>query len=172
MPVEADRHTVGIILLTREAREVDSSLFTVRMSILALFGMALGLTVLLSWYLSLTIATPILRLTGVAAMMREGQGRTGSVPPRLMARRDEVGALATALAESAEALWARMDAIERFAADVAHEIKNPLSSIRSAIETLQPHRGPGATRAAPDDYRPGCHADGQADHRRIRRLPT
>ena len=137
VPVEADRHTVGIILLTREAREVDSSLFTVRMSILALFGMALGLTVLLSWYLSLTIATPILRLTGVAAMMREGQGRTGSVPPRLMARRDEVGALATALAESAEALWARMDAIERFAADVAHEIKNPLSSIRSAIETLR-----------------------------------
>jgi two-component system sensor histidine kinase ChvG len=135
-PVERDRHTVGIILLTREAQEVDASLFTVRMSILALFGMALGLTVLLSWYLSLTIASPILRLAGVAANMREGQGRTGTVPARLLARRDEVGALATALADSAEALWARMDAIERFAADVAHEIKNPLSSIRSAIETL------------------------------------
>ena len=114
-----------------------TSLFTVRMSILALFGLALGLTVLLSWYLSLTIARPILRLAGVAAEMREGHGRAGSVPVPLLRRHDEVGALATALADSAEALWTRMDAIEQFAADVAHEIKNPLSSIRSAIETLR-----------------------------------
>jgi two-component system sensor histidine kinase ChvG len=59
------------------------------------------------------------------------------VPPNLLERRDEIGELAGALSESARALWARMDAIERFAADVAHEIKNPLSSIRSAIETLR-----------------------------------
>ena len=137
VPVERDRHTVGIVLLTREAREVDASLFTVRMSILALFGLALVLTVLLSWYLSLTIARPILRLAIAAAGMREGQGRTGSVPESLLVRRDEVGLLATALADSATALWQRMDATERFAADVAHEIKNPLSSIRSAIETLR-----------------------------------
>ena len=137
VPVVRDDHTVGIILLTREAREVDASLFTVRMSILALFGLALALTVLLSWYLSLTIARPILQLASAAAEMREGEGRTGSVPRRLLQRRDEVGALAVALADSAAALWHRMDAIERFAADVAHEIKNPLSSIRSAIETLR-----------------------------------
>jgi two-component system sensor histidine kinase ChvG len=137
VPVERDKRTVGIILLTREAREVDTSLLTVRISILALFGLALALTVLLSWYLSLTIARPILRLAGAAADMREGQGRTGSVPLALLSRRDEVGVLATALEDSASALWARMDAIERFAADVAHEIKNPLSSIRSAIETLR-----------------------------------
>ncbi|HEX2942735.1 MAG TPA: stimulus-sensing domain-containing protein [Rhodopila sp.] len=136
VPVERDKHTVGIISLTREAREVDQSLFTVRMSILALFGMALGITVLLSWYLSLTIARPILRLAEAAADMREGSGRSGSVPPALLMRRDEVGALASALADSSAALWERMDATERFAADVAHEIKNPLSSIRSAIETL------------------------------------
>ena len=102
-----------------------------------MFLLALGLTVLLSWYLSTTIARPILRLAGVAREMREGQGRAGSVPAALLARRDEIGALASALSDSAEALWARMDAIERFAADVAHEIKNPLSSIRSAIETLR-----------------------------------
>ena len=59
------------------------------------------------------------------------------MPAPLLARRDEVGALATALSDSAHALFARMDAIEKFAADVAHEIKNPLSSIRSAIETLR-----------------------------------
>jgi two-component system sensor histidine kinase ChvG len=136
-PVERDGHTVGIVLLTREAREVDASLFAVRMSILALLGLALGLTVLLSWYLSLTIARPIQRLTGAAAAMREGQGRSGSVPKALLARRDEIGALAAALSDSATALWARMDEIEHFAADVAHEIKNPLTSIQSAIETLR-----------------------------------
>jgi len=125
------------VLLTREAREVDASVFAVRISILELFGLALALTVLLSWYMSRTIARPILRLAEAAREMREGQGRSGSVPPSLLVRRDEVGALASALSDSAEALWARMDAIERFAADVAHEIKNPLSSIRSAIETLR-----------------------------------
>ena len=136
-PVLRNRHTVGIVLLTREAREVDNSLFTVRMSILGLFGLALVLTVGLSWYLSLTIARPILRLARAAHDMREGQGRSGTVPAGLMRRTDEVGELAYALKSSSTALWARMDATERFAADVAHEIKNPLSSIRSAIETLR-----------------------------------
>ena len=135
-PVTRNRHPVGIVLLTREAREVDDSVFTVRMSILGLFALALVLTVALSWYLSLTIARPILRLAGAAHGMREGQGRSGAVPPALLNRTDEVGELAHALSESSTALWARMDATERFAADVAHEIKNPLSSIRSAIETL------------------------------------
>jgi len=136
-PVMRGRTTVGIVLLTREAREVDDSLLTVRMSILGLFALALVLTVALSWYLSLTIARPILRLAGAAREMREGRGRSGTVPQAILARTDEVGELAQALTESASALWARMDATERFAADVAHEIKNPLSSIRSAIETLR-----------------------------------
>ena len=136
-PVLRNRHTVGIILLTREARGVDNSLFVVRMSILGLFALALVLTVALSWYLSLTIARPILRLARAAHDMREGQGRSGAVPNTLLGRKDEVGQLAHALTESAAALWTRMDATERFAADVAHEIKNPLSSIRSAIETLR-----------------------------------
>ena len=135
-PVERDKRTVGIVLLTREAREVEESLLAIRLSIVALFGLALALTVLLSWYLSLTIARPILRLADAASDMREGKGRTGSVSASLLARRDEVGALANAVSDSAAALWARMDATERFAADVAHELKNPLSSIRSAIETL------------------------------------
>ena len=135
-PVERDKRTVGIVLLTREAQEVEESLLSIRLSIIALFGLALALTVLLSWYLSLTIARPILRLADAAGNMREGKGRTGSVPLPLLARRDEVGELANAVSDSASALWARMDATERFAADVAHELKNPLSSIRSAIETL------------------------------------
>ena len=136
-PVQRDRHNVGIVLLTRDAREVDNSLFAVRLSILGLFGLALVLTVIVSWYLSLTIARPILRLAQAAYAMRAGHGRTGTVPAPLLARRDEIGELGQALNASAAALWQRMDAIERFAADVAHEIKNPLSSIRSAIETLK-----------------------------------
>ncbi|GBQ60157.1 two component sensor histidine kinase ChvG [Komagataeibacter swingsii DSM 16373] len=136
-PVMHDgRTTVGIIQLTREARDVDRSLFAVRSSILSLFLMALALTILLSWYLSLTIARPLLRLAASAHTMRESSNRTDMVPERLLARRDEIGEVARALQDSASALWARMDAIERFAADVSHEIKNPLSSIRSAIESL------------------------------------
>ena len=136
-PVERDRHNVGIVLLTRDAREVDDSLFAVRSSILGLFALALLLTVLLSWYLSLTIAGPILRLAEAAHAMRGGHGRAREVPLPILRRRDEIGELAVALSASATALWTRMDAIERFAADVAHEIKNPLSSIRSAIDTLR-----------------------------------
>ena len=145
-PVIRNRHSVGIVLLTREAREVDDSLLAVRLSILGLFTLALALTVLLSWYLSLTIARPILRLAVAAEQMREGSGRSGEMPAGLLTRRDEIGTLAHALSESARALWARMDAIERFAADVAHEIKNPLSSIRSAIETLRRVEDPDKQR--------------------------
>ena len=68
---------------------------------------------------------------------------TGAVPASLRRRTDEIGALAVALDDSARALWARMDAIERFAADVSHEIKNPLSSMASAIETLDRIGDPG-----------------------------
>ncbi|MGH7103112.1 MAG: stimulus-sensing domain-containing protein [Acetobacteraceae bacterium] len=135
-PVTRSAKLIGIVLLTREAAQVVTSLFAVRMSILGLFALALALTVLMSIYLSHTIAHPILNWALAAERMREGQGRTGAVPEVLKARRDEIGMLAEALAESSTALWSRLDAIERFAADVAHEIKNPLSSIRSAIETM------------------------------------
>jgi two-component system, OmpR family, sensor histidine kinase ChvG len=135
-PIQRANTTMGVVLLTRDASAVDRSVFEVRVSILGLFTLALVITVLLSIYLSRTIATPILRLANAAARMREGRSRTEPIPERLAERTDEIGTLARALDGSAKALWARMDAIEHFAADVAHEIKNPLSSIRSAIETL------------------------------------
>jgi len=131
------RHVIGIVLVTREARAVDEALFQVRMTILATFGIALALTVALSFYLATTIARPLVRLARAAERIREGRGRRSTVPLSLKTRGDEIGELALALEESARALWARMDAIERFAADVAHEIKNPLTSIRSATETLR-----------------------------------
>ena len=135
-PVNSGQQNVGTVLLTSEANQVDRAVFAVRISILGLLALALALTVLVSVYLAGTIANPILRLAGAAALMREGRVRTGALPEKITERNDEIGALARALDGSAKALWARMDAIERFAADVAHEIKNPLSSIRSAVETL------------------------------------
>ncbi|MDP3342082.1 stimulus-sensing domain-containing protein [Frigidibacter sp.] len=136
-PARSGAASVGIVLLTREAREVDARLLDIRVSVLALFSLALILTVLLSLYLSRTIATPILQLASAAAAMREGEGRGGSVPPPLLRREDEIGVLARDLQTAARALWARIDANERFAADVAHELRNPLTSVRSAIETLR-----------------------------------
>ncbi|NKE45090.1 histidine kinase [Roseomonas frigidaquae] len=136
-PARRGAATVGIVLLTREAREVDARLLDIRVSVLALFLLALVLTVLLSMYLSRTLATPILQLAKAAAAMREGEGRGGSVPAPLLRREDEIGVLARDLQTAARALWARIDANERFAADVAHELRNPLTSVRSAIETLR-----------------------------------
>ncbi|WP_203075064.1 stimulus-sensing domain-containing protein [Falsiroseomonas ponticola] len=136
-PARRGAASVGIVLLTREAREVDARLLDIRVSVLALFSTALVLTVLLSTYLNRTLATPILQLARAAAAMREGEGRGGSVPKPLLDRPDEIGVLARDLQTAARALWARIDANERFAADVAHELRNPLTSVRSAIETLR-----------------------------------
>ena len=136
-PARRGAQAVGIMLLTREAREVDARLFEIRASVLGLFVLALFLTVGVSLYLARTLANPILQLAGAAAEMREGKGRSGSVPERLLGRQDEIGILARDLQAAARALWARIDANERFAADVAHELKNPLTSVRSALETLR-----------------------------------
>ncbi|PHK94767.1 histidine kinase [Pseudoroseomonas rhizosphaerae] len=136
-PARRGSQSVGIVLLTREARQVDQRLLEIRSSVLGLFLLALVLTVAASFFLARTIASPILALAGAAAAMRQGKGRAGSVPPALLRRDDEIGILARDLQSSATALWARIDQNERFAADVAHELRNPLTSVRSAIETLR-----------------------------------
>ena len=136
-PARRGNQSVGIVLLTREAREVDQRLFEIRASVLGIFAIALVLTVLLSLYLAQTLANPIMQLAGAAAAMRQGEGRGGSVPAAVLAREDEIGILARDLQAAARALWARIDTNERFAADVAHELRNPLTSVRSAIETLR-----------------------------------
>jgi two-component system sensor histidine kinase ChvG len=136
-PARRGNQSVGIVLLTREAREVDRRLFEIRASVLGIFGVALALTVALSFYLAQTLASPIMQLAGSAAAMRQGEGRSGSVPATLLRREDEIGILARDLQSAARALWARIDTNERFAADVAHELRNPLTSVRSAIETLR-----------------------------------
>ncbi|CAA9217695.1 MAG: Sensor histidine kinase ChvG [uncultured Acetobacteraceae bacterium] len=145
-PARRGNQPVGIVLLTREAREVDQRLFEIRTSVLGIFAVALVLTVLLSFYLAQTLASPIMQLAGSAAAMRQGEGRTGSVPLSLLSREDEIGILARDLQRAARDLWARIDTNERFAADVAHELRNPLTSVRSAIETLRRIENPEQQR--------------------------
>ena len=90
---------------------------------------------LLSLILAGTIARPIRRLAAAAERIRSGHGRPVAVPD-FGNRRDEIGDLAIALKDMTDALYGRMDAIESFAADVAHELRNPLTSLRSAVETM------------------------------------
>jgi len=106
---------------------------TVRFELLRIFGVALLVTILLSVYLASAIARPIRRL---AEASERAQGRGARIEiPDLTQRGDEIGDLSRSLREMTNALWLRMSAIESFASDVAHEIKNPLSSLRSAVET-------------------------------------
>lgn len=134
MPVQRYQSVVGALVLTKGSETIDAAVLKVRLDVLKWFLVALGVTVLLSLYLAQTIARPILRLAAAAERVRRDRHRRHRIPD-FRWRGDEIGELAAALREMTEALWQRMDAIERFAADVTHEIKNPLSSLRSAVET-------------------------------------
>ncbi|TAN46231.1 MAG: HAMP domain-containing protein [Rhodospirillales bacterium] len=135
VPVQRLKQVVGALMLMQGGEEMEQSLLQVRLNILKMTALALLVTVLLSLYLAGTIARPIRRLALAAERVRRGHGRRHDIP-RFPGRRDEISELAHSLADMTEALWARMDAIESFAADVAHEIKNPLTSLRSAVETI------------------------------------
>jgi two-component system sensor histidine kinase ChvG len=135
IPVQRFKRVVGALMLTVEAGDIEMQVAYVRIAILKVFGLALLVMLLLSAYLAGTIARPVRRLAEAA----EGATRRGAgsaVIPDFTARRDEIGDLSGALRDMTSALYERLDAIEAFAADVAHEIKNPLSSIRSAVESL------------------------------------
>jgi two-component system, OmpR family, sensor histidine kinase ChvG len=136
VPVQRYKKVLGAVYISRSGAAVDEAVREFRMDILRLFAVTLGVTVLLSLYLAGTIARPIRRLAQAADEVRHGRGREVSIPD-FSRRRDEVGDLSASLREMTAAIWNRMDAIERFAADVAHEIKNPLTSMRSAVETVQ-----------------------------------
>jgi two-component system sensor histidine kinase ChvG len=135
MPVQRYRQVLGALMLTKGGSEIEAAVRDRRLDILVVFAVALGVTVLLSIYLAGTIARPLHRLAEAADRVRRAKGRQVEIPD-LSKRRDEIGDLSLALTEMTEALWDRLDAIERFAADVAHEIKNPLTSVRSAVETV------------------------------------
>ncbi len=134
VPVQRYKQVLGGLLVTKDSKGIDDALYETRLDILQVFAVALGLTVLLSIYLAGTIARPLRRLAAAAEQVRHDHSRRHRIPD-MAGRGDEIGELAATLNDMTEALWQRMDAIERFAADVAHEIKNPLTSLRSAVET-------------------------------------
>ena len=135
VPVQRYRQVVGALMLSHGSGEVERAMRAIRIDILQVFGVALAVTILLSVYLAATIARPLKRLAAAAERVRAGSGRHTAIPD-FAGRRDEIGDLGRDLRAMTEALWQRMDAIERFAADVSHEIKNPLTSLRSAVETV------------------------------------
>ncbi|PWC55030.1 stimulus-sensing domain-containing protein [Azospirillum sp. TSO22-1] len=142
IPIQRYKQVLGTVMLSRGGAEIDEAIRSVRFDILRVFAIALAVTVLLSVYLAGTIARPIRRLARAADRVRTGHGRQVEIPD-FTGRGDEIGDLSGTLRDMTAALWARMDAIERFAADVAHEIKNPLTSLRSAVETVSRVNDPG-----------------------------
>lgn len=134
VPVQRVRAVLGAVLVTRDGINIEGNIQSVREEILKVFAIALAVTIVLSLYLAGTITRPIRRLALAAERMRASRGRQIEIPD-MTRRADEIGELSGALRAMTDALWARMDAIERFAADVSHEIKNPLTSLRSAVET-------------------------------------
>jgi len=133
IPIQRYKQVLGAVMLSTGSGEIEEELRTVRLELMRIFGIALLVTVLLSFYLAGTIARPIRRL---AAAAERARGRRARIEiPDFTGRGDEIGDLSGSLREMTDALWQRMSAIESFAADVAHEIKNPLSSLRSAVET-------------------------------------
>jgi len=134
VPVQRYKEVLGVVLLTLGDTQIEKALRSVRYDILKVFAATLAVTVLLSIYLAGTIARPIRRLARGADRVRHAHGRPPAIPD-LGRRRDEIGDLGKSLAAMTETLWKRLNANERFAADVAHEIKNPLTSLRSAVET-------------------------------------
>lgn len=133
-PVQKFSQVLGVVLLTREAREIEEAMNQLRFEVLTLFSAALAITIFLSLYLAGIIGRPLKKLALAAEAVRSGKGREIDIPD-LTHRHDEIGELSESLRDMTQALWDRMDTIERFAADVAHEIKNPLTSLRSAVET-------------------------------------
>lgn len=134
-PIQNVKHVMGVVLLVRDGKGVQNSINEVRVDVFRVFLGSLGITVMLSIYLSGLISRPLQKLANAAEAVRTGKGRKIEIPD-MSGRRDEIGELSIVLRDMTQALWDRMDTIERFAADVAHEIKNPLTSMRSAIETV------------------------------------
>jgi two-component system, OmpR family, sensor histidine kinase ChvG len=133
VPVQRYKQVLGALLLTRDNRAIAASLREVRYDMMVIAAAALGITVLLSLYLAGTITQPIVRLARAADEVRLARESRPEIPD-LGKRGDEIGDLNDALRSMTDALWQRLNTIESFAADVAHELKNPLTSLRSAIE--------------------------------------
>ena len=147
-PVEHGKRILGAVMMSRSDKDIDRAIYAVRINILKIFLMTIGITILLSVYLARAIARPLRQLAQAAEGLRRGQALQAGVTgianllrdeaiPDMTARHDEIGDLSGALRDLTSALAKRIGDIENFAADVAHELKNPLTSLRSAVETVE-----------------------------------
>jgi two-component system sensor histidine kinase ChvG len=135
VPVQRFRAVLGVLLLSTQAGDIDKIVHAERLAIMRVAGVAGLVNIALSLLLSSTIANPLRRLAAAAVRVRRGAKEREEIPD-FSARQDEIGNLSIALRQMTGALYDRIDAIESFAADVSHELKNPLTSLRSAVETL------------------------------------
>jgi two-component system sensor histidine kinase ChvG len=164
VPVQRFRAVLGSLLLSTESGDIDAIVRAERIAIMRVFLVASAVTVLLSILLASTIAGPVRRLAAAAERVRRGVRHRRAEIPDLGNRKDEIGHLARVLSEMTNALYRRMEAVESFAADVSHELKNPLTSLRSAVETLP--------LARTDEQRDRLLAVIKHDVRRLDRLIT
>ncbi|MCC6926034.1 stimulus-sensing domain-containing protein [Novosphingobium sp.] len=156
-------NTGEVLLLTRNAPDITQAVRDARQTLAIVLAVTFLISIQLSLFLARTIVQPLRALVRAAVRVRLGRDRAVEVP-RLPERRDEIGLLARALSDMSGALRQRIDAVEHFAADVAHEIKNPLASLRSALESLE--------KVKDDDLRKELTAIAAHDVKRIDRLVT
>ncbi|HEV7256443.1 MAG TPA: sensor histidine kinase [Bosea sp. (in: a-proteobacteria)] len=161
VPVQRFRAVKGALLLSTQGGDIDAVIASERYAIFQVFAVAAAVMIVLSVLLAGTIAEPIRKLADAAQRVRRGVKSREQIPD-FASRHDEIGHLSGSLRDMTKALYSRIEAIESFAADVAHELKNPLTSLRSAVETLP--------RAKSDESRGRLLAVIQHDVRRLDRL--
>ncbi|KQK28609.1 histidine kinase [Bosea thiooxidans] len=161
VPVQRFRTVKGALLLSTQGGDIDAVIAAERFAIFQVFAVAAGVMIVLSVLLAGTIAEPIRKLADAAQRVRRGVKSREQIPD-FSSRHDEIGHLSGTLRDMTKALYSRIEAIESFAADVAHELKNPLTSLRSAVETLP--------RAKSDESRGRLLSVIQHDVRRLDRL--
>jgi two-component system sensor histidine kinase ChvG len=135
VPVQRFRSVRGALLLSTMGGDIDAIIVAERWGIIRIFLVSAGVMLLISLFFTNTITEPMRRLAEAADRVRRGVMSRQEIPD-FSDRPDEIGHLSGALRDMTKALYKRIDAIEHFAADVAHELKNPLTSLRSAVETL------------------------------------
>jgi len=163
VPVQRFKSVYGALLVSTEGGDIDDILRAERATLIQVFFVAFAVMFVSSMFLARFIAEPVQRLARAADDVRNGHSGRRMIP-RMEERRDEIGDLAASLSAMTRALYDRIDAIERFAADVAHELKNPLTSLKSAVEML--------TRANSDQSRERMMEIVRNDVKRIDRLIT
>ncbi len=135
VPIQRFRVVRGVLLMSTQGGDIDKIIASERWAIVRIFLVSAAVMFLLSVFLAGAIAEPMRRLAEAAERVRRGIKSRQEIPD-FTERSDEIGHLSGALRDMTGALYNRIDAIESFAADVAHELKNPLTSLRSAVETL------------------------------------